>query len=549
MSLDPTATFAGADQPEPGPDAALLRAALAGSRTSIVFADVELRCVWAVNLPAPLRAAEMAGVAIAELFGVTGQPLSQRASAVLAGGGPLRDELQLPLDAVPWPFDLLAQPAYDAAGALSGVLLTLTMLPAASPASEELLRRNVELEQRVAETIVALEESVREREREAGERRRAEADVRGAAERLARLAEDLQRSRDLLRTIFDGLDDGLLLLSHGGSILAANQRFAAMCNSHPGGLVGYDWRERCAALMPAFPVELVEQSQADGVARRTQVRSSDAQGRTRVLDLQTLHPAESSAAPDQLVVQVRDVTEQLRLQAQTVAAERMAANERLAAAVAHEVNTPLQAIENSLHLASRLMDDEQRARYLRLAREEIQRVGFMLRQLLEQYRPPSAAGPLDMNELVERVLLLTGSSLRRQGVLVVRDLAVGLPTFVGRADELTQVLLNLIFNAMQAMPRGGRLTLRTAFEQEHEAERLLVTVRDNGLGVDPAIVGRIFEPFYTTRPEGSGLGLAICQQLVEGHGGQVWLENAPGEGAAFHVALPLGGASAGSSSP
>jgi PAS domain S-box-containing protein len=361
-------------------------------------------------------------------------------------------------------------------------------------------------------------------------------------ELLARLNADLQRSRDLLRTIFDGLDDGLLLVGNDGTILAVNQRFAALCETPPEALVGHDWRERCAALLPAFPVAVVEASLQDGVARRERVRSSDGQGRARILDLHTLHPAEGAAMPEQLVVRLRDVTEQVRLEAQMVAAERLAANERLAATVAHEVNTPLQAIENSLHLAGKLADEEQRARYLRLAREEIQRVGFILRQLLELHRPSSAPAPINVNDLVERVLLLTGGSLRRQGIYVMRDLAAGLPTVLGRADELTQVLLNLIFNAMQAMARGGRLTMRTALEQpEGGVARVVISVIDNGMGVDPANIERIFEPFYTTRAEGSGLGLAVSRQLVEGHGGALWIESTLGEGATFFVGLPVAG--------
>ena len=146
-----------------------------------------------------------------------------------------------------------------------------------------------------------------------------------------------------------------------------------------------------------------------------------------------------------------------------------------------------------------------------------------------------------MNELIERVLVLTGGSLKQQRVYVVRALAQGLPPVTGYADELTQVLLNLIFNAMQAMEHGGRLTLRTALEQPPAgAASVVITVRDTGPGVDPAISARIFEPFYTTRAEGSGLGLAVCRQLVEGHGGRIWIESVPGEGASFYIALPLG---------
>lgn len=518
MSTDTTATLAGG---APTNEAALLRLALADARISVALADLQLRYVWVANPPPLLQLSDLIERSDGELFGAAGLALAQLQAEALAQGGAARAELRLPLGPELRTFEVLARPAHDATGALIGVLTSWVALAAPHRAEDELHQA--------------------QREQEADELRQAEEALRGANQRLSDLNADLRRSRDLLRTIFDGLDDGLLLVGHDGNVLAVNQRFAALCNTPPEGLVGHDWRERCLALLPAFPVALVEASLADGDARQARVRSTDEQGRTRIFDLHTLGAAEGEGVPEQLVVQVREVTEQVRLEAQMVAAERMAANERLAATVAHEVNTPLQAIESSLHLAGKLADEEQRARYLRLAREEIRRIGYILRQLLDLHRPSLAPSQVAVNELIERVLVLTGGSLKQQRVYVVRALAQGLPPVTGYADELTQVLLNLIFNAMQAMEHGGRLTLRTALEQPPAgAASVVITVRDTGPGVDPAISARIFEPFYTTRAEGSGLGLAVCRQLVEGHGGRIWIESVPGEGASFYIALPLG---------
>lgn len=348
----------------------------------------------------------------------------------------------------------------------------------------------------------------------------------------------MRRAHELLGAVFDGLGEALLLLGPDGEVLAVNRQFTAVAGAGVEALVGRSWREHDEATAWAFPDDLIAECLADGSPRRRQVRSADALGRTRILSYHLL-PLSGGAAADLLVVRAVDETEQVQVEARMLAAERLAANERLAAIVAHEVNTPLQAIESSLHLAGRLADEEQRAGYLRLAREEIQRIGHILRQLLELHRPRDEPALVEINDLVERVLLLMGGSLRRSGIHVQRELAAQLPPLVGRADELTQVFMNLVVNAVQAMPRGGRLTVSTAYEQPAAAPALLVvTVSDNGPGIEPGISERIFEPFYTTRPEGSGLGLAVSQQLVESHGGRIGLSRAPEGGASFRVELP-----------
>ncbi|MEI7772073.1 MAG: ATP-binding protein [Chloroflexales bacterium] len=235
-----------------------------------------------------------------------------------------------------------------------------------------------------------------------------------------------------------------------------------------------------------------------------------------------------------------DVTEQVQLEAQILDRERFAATGRLAATVAHEVNTPLQAIESCLHLAGRVDDTAERARYLRLAREEIQRLGYTLRQLLDLYRPEGVQKPLDVNGLIERVLVLMSTSLARHAIKIERDLSNDLPVVLGRADEITQVLINLIFNAMQAMPHGGRLCLESGPGQcAAGGPCLIVRVRDSGVGIDPELHQRIFEPFYTTRADGTGLGLVVCKRIIEGHGGNLRVESAPGQGSCFIIEISI----------
>jgi PAS domain S-box-containing protein len=369
-----------------------------------------------------------------------------------------------------------------------------------------------------------------------GSLERAQSERRDAFQQLSVLTEQLRRSRDILRTLFDGLDDGMALVDGAGGILAANQRFAELHRSTPGELVGLTG-DASLARRTGSGVGLIHSAVratlADGQLRRERV-AHDPGPEHRVLDLRVLPLLDQDGGVDQAVVHVSDVTERLRLEAAVIQSERFAAGARLAAAVAHELNTPLQSIQSCLDLV-RLAAPEQRETYLTIAQEEIRRIGAILRSLLAIHRPSGGcAGGLDVNALIERLLLLTGGTLGDRGVYVECDLAPELPQALAQADQLTQVLLNLVMNAADAMPDGGTITLRTGAG----AGTVRIDVCDSGPGVPAALRARIFDPFFTTKPEGSGLGLAISRQIIDDHGGRLEIGDAPGGGAAFTIELP-----------
>jgi signal transduction histidine kinase len=303
--------------------------------------------------------------------------------------------------------------------------------------------------------------------------------------------------------------------------------------------------EEIPGLQGASLNDLARRALVSGVAQVGVLALSDGDA-TRYLEVR-LTPFSDALGEARLALLATDVTQSREaegrlqlIESQLIERERFAAIGRLAATVAHEVNTPLQAIESCMHLAGRVSDEAERARYLRLAREEIQRVGYILRQMLDLYRPAAALAPLDINGLIERVLLLLEHSLARRSIRVERDLSSDLPVAIGRADEITQVLINLVFNAMHAMPQGGRLRITSAGVSDSDAPRwLVVRVYDSGVGIAPELHEQIFEPFFTTRADGSGLGLAISRRIVEGCGGRLRVESAPGAGSCFTIELPV----------
>jgi signal transduction histidine kinase/ActR/RegA family two-component response regulator len=229
-----------------------------------------------------------------------------------------------------------------------------------------------------------------------------------------------------------------------------------------------------------------------------------------------------------------------RSQAQLIQAEKMAAAGRLAASIAHEINNPLQAIHNSLHLTLRpSLPEEKRTRFLAMAQEEVERLIDIVRRLLEFYRPSRGQRvETNVNQVIENVLALTNKRLQHGHVTVKAQLAPNLPALHVVPDQLTQVFLNIIINAIEAMPGGGQLKIRTGESVDGKWEQIAFT--DDGPGMDEETKASIFEPFFTTKSAGTGLGLAISYGIIERHGGQIQVDSAPDGGSSFVVQLPIG---------
>jgi len=228
-----------------------------------------------------------------------------------------------------------------------------------------------------------------------------------------------------------------------------------------------------------------------------------------------------------------------RSQAQLVQAEKMAAIGRLAASVAHEINNPLQAIHNSLHLSLHEgLGDDKRLQYLGMAQGEVQRLIEIVQRMLDFYRP-SRGGVVstDVNSVMENVLALAQKRLQHGDIHVHTCLSPALPAVPMVSDQITQVFLNIMINAIEAMPSGGDLRLETALSEG--GEWVLARFHDTGSGMSSEQIANLFEPFYTTKSDGTGLGLAISYGIVERHRGTVQVSSQPGQGTIFVVKLPV----------
>jgi len=223
-------------------------------------------------------------------------------------------------------------------------------------------------------------------------------------------------------------------------------------------------------------------------------------------------------------------------QAELIRAEKLAALGRMAAGIAHEVNNPLQPILNCLEVAIEDTENGERpdTEVLRVAEREVQRIKSIVSRLLDFARPSnSEPAAVDLQELINEVLLLTAKQLERSGVRVTTQLNYA-PVISGNATQLKQVMLNLVLNAMEAMPDGGDLVI----ELYPERGGVVIRLQDTGVGMDEETVAQIFDPFYSTKREGTGLGLAGTYGIIEGHGGTIQVDSQPMQGTTFTIWLP-----------
>ena len=218
-------------------------------------------------------------------------------------------------------------------------------------------------------------------------------------------------------------------------------------------------------------------------------------------------------------------------------ADRLSAIGQLAAGLAHEIRNPLASIEGAVDILERDRGSaERRAEFLSIIKKETRRLNRLLSALLDFARPRTPrVRPVRAAELFERVLALVAHTGEREGIAFRVEADSDLPLVEADPEQLQQVLINLVLNAIQAMPKGGTITLGAAVHGDH----FMIRVSDQGSGIPESELDKIFDPFYTTKPSGTGLGLAVVHQIVEQHGGKIRAMRNAGGGMTFSIALPL----------
>ncbi|HSB69621.1 MAG TPA: ATP-binding protein [Candidatus Methylomirabilis sp.] len=273
---------------------------------------------------------------------------------------------------------------------------------------------------------------------------------------------------------------------------------------------------------------------------------------TRIAPTGALEIRELASAFNRMAERLEDSHEQRRkaeerrslLARQLRRSDKLAALGKLASVIAHEVDTPLTVISGRARILGRgLPEGDPRAADLSIIRDQAARIARTMHQVLEFSRPmPARCEPVNLPAVVQAVTTLLEYEVAARQVQVALQMPPDLPTLCADADQLTQVLLNLLMNAVTATGPGGRVTVRAAPAEREALAGVELTVTDTGAGIRPEDLPHIFDPFFTTkRRGGAGLGLSICRDLVEAHKGTITVESEPGAGSRFTVWLPCDG--------
>jgi signal transduction histidine kinase len=239
----------------------------------------------------------------------------------------------------------------------------------------------------------------------------------------------------------------------------------------------------------------------------------------------------------QLEARIAERTRELQeAQAQMLHQEKMAAFGLLAAGIAHEVGNPLTSISSLVQMLQKHGSaDTYTADKLALVSGQLQRIQTTLRELVNFSRPASSERTrFALSDVLDEALNIAKYYKRTKGRRIERHVPPGLPPLDGVRDQLVQVFLNLVLNAVDATARGGVIELRA----EGAGGAVVVTVRDDGAGIGPEQAARVFQPYFTTKKNGTGLGLFVSRKLIAEHGGRMEFESRPGEGTTFRVDLP-----------
>ncbi|MBN1918311.1 MAG: PAS domain-containing protein [Verrucomicrobia bacterium] len=366
-------------------------------------------------------------------------------------------------------------------------------------------------------------------------------------ERRERYLADLARERGFLQSVFDTIEDALIVLDARRRIVFINRAARHLLGIAAGDPVN---RPLLKYIADGRLLDLFGREAQDAMESRVEAQGAFnteievRHPRPMVLRVTVLPLRGTGGSPSLgTVIVMHDATAERKQRLAAFQSEKLGALATLAAGVAHEIGNPLNSLAIHMQLLereiARLKPGRQRnelAARVETSRQEIERLDGIIRQFLGAVRPSKLDyRPVQINELLEGLLEFNYYEIAAQQIGIEKHYDPAIPRVLMDEAQIKQACLNIIKNAVQAMPKGGLLTVTTT----RERDEIVVRFADSGVGMTEEQIGRIFDPFYTTKDRGSGLGLMIVHKIITDHNGRIEVESEPGRGTRVTVVLPV----------
>ena len=354
----------------------------------------------------------------------------------------------------------------------------------------------------------------------------------------------LEKVKGLARNILQSIPTGVLTLNRSGVITAVNPMSEAVLKRSGADLLGHSY-ESVFAEGDTIRGALDKALHAHEYSRQKDVPYGTHEGIVHSIRIGTAELTGDDGQPAGVILQAQDVTEWLALERRVLVAEKLAALHTLSAGVAHELRNPLSAMDLNLHLLDETLKErgglaQDVAHYLQVVNAECRRLSAILDNFMKFARPTSIGlHEVDLRTVIAHIMALMQFEAQERKIHLEERVEEELPPVFGDETQISQVLVNILVNAFQAMPDGGRCSIITQVRRNVDHHWVEIVVSDTGVGIKKEDLSRLFEPFYTTKTSGTGLGLAIAYRIMQDHGGTIRVSSVSGSGTTVVVQLPV----------
>lgn len=358
-----------------------------------------------------------------------------------------------------------------------------------------------------------------------------------ANEELRQKIATLTEMKNLNDSILQNMSNGLITIDMEGEIVYLNSAAEAILGYETQDMQGRPVEELFKDLKPLISRILRERE--DHIFHETEVTTKA--GISIPVEVSTSLLRDGTNEITGVIMIFTDLTERKKMEEQIRRADRLATLGQLAAGLAHEIRNPLAGISGAVQI---LRDDIPESDSSRdIFNEIVERIKTLdnaIGSFLRFARPaPLQLSPTDINEVVESVSFLVSKQAEAQGITIVKEYDSGLPTVMVDPEQLQQVIINMVLNALQAIgERDGRILFKTY--NTNASKQVVIQISDTGIGIPAEALNQVFDPYFTTKTEGTGLGLSIAQRIIEEHGGNISVESEVGKGTTFRVSLRYG---------